>query len=1210
MCGEAWGSGTRGIPSPVIMSARGRVHLPERRRAVPRIFDNIDLKLVSALRENLPHASRMDVSVGYFNLRGWRLLDRLVEGLPEGDGDLPRCRLIVGMQRPPQEDLRRALSLVPDVEQMSNREALRLVKRATEEFREQLQLGAPTSEDERGLRRLSGQLRSGTLEVKLHLKHPLHAKLYLLHRESDPNLPAVGFVGSSNLTPSGLVRQGELNVDVLDHDATGKLASWFEDRWEDRWCVDITEELADLIDASWAREEPLSPYLLYLKIAYHLSQEARAGLGEFGVPRDFGGTLLDFQSAAVRIAAHHLNRRGGVMIGDVVGLGKTLMATALARVFQDDQGLETLIICPKNLVEMWEGYVARHRLIAKVLPITRAIQELPALRRYRLVILDESHNLRNSDGKRYRAIREYIAENDSRCILLSATPYNKTYRDLSAQLALFVPRDADLGVRPERAIKEVGETEFVRRHQAPLRSLAAFEHSEHPDDWRELMRMYLVRRTQSFVRDNYAETDPETGRRYLLFADGRRSYFPTRSPKTVPFSVADPDDPYATLYSTNVVDAVNALKLPRYGLGNYAVPAKKRASRRLAAGAATAGSGAALGVAPTAEEARVLEGLGRDGQRLMGFCRTNLFKRLESSGPAFLRSVDRHVMRNFVVVHAIENGLPIPIGPQESELLDGRASLDSASSDTDLELLDPEGGESAGTAFGADADSSLDGAANGGSRDGLLPEASEERYRKRAAEVYERYRGPLRSRFKWVSPALFKKSLADNLLADARAMVGVLAGFGGWDVRRDAKLQALLDLLTKTHPNEKVLVFSQFADTVGYLEGELKRRGVERLAGVTGNSEDPTALARRFSPKSNRAGTDGVPPVPEGEELRVLVSTDVLSEGQNLQDCAVVVNFDLPWAIIQLIQRAGRVDRLGQESEEILCYSFLPAEGVERIIGLRQRVGTRLRENAEVIGADETFFEDEADREALLALYHEKAGILEEDELDAEVDLASHAYQIWKNATDRDPSLLKVVPDLPDVVFATKGYRPSSGLPPGVLVYTKTAEGNDALAWVDGRGEAVTTSQLAILAAAECGSEEPALERRDDHHELVRRGVELTLEEGSALGGQLGRPSGARFRTYERLKRYADGVRGTLLDTDELRRALDDVYRHPLRQSATDALNRQLRGGIDDERLAELVLALREDGRLSVAHDGDGDAVDREPRIICSLGLLETRKEG
>ena len=191
---------------------------------MPRIFDNMDLTLVSALRENIPAATRVDVSVGYFNLRGWRLIDRLIEALPAAESS---CRLIVGMQHSPQEELRRALSLSKDGDRIDSKEARRLIKVATEEFREQLQIGAPTDADETGLRRLSAQLRSKKLVVKLHLRHPLHAKLYLVHRD-DPNLPAVGFVGSSNLTPSGLLRQGELNVDVLDQDSTEKLAHWFE----------------------------------------------------------------------------------------------------------------------------------------------------------------------------------------------------------------------------------------------------------------------------------------------------------------------------------------------------------------------------------------------------------------------------------------------------------------------------------------------------------------------------------------------------------------------------------------------------------------------------------------------------------------------------------------------------------------------------------------------------------------------------------------------------------------------------------------------------------------------------------------------------------------------------------------------------------------------------------------------------------------------
>ena len=141
---------------------------------------------------------------------------------------------------------------------------------------------------------------------------------------------------------------------------------------------------------------------------------------------------------------------------------------------------------------MWDDHRERYRMRARVLSMSRVLAELPDLRRYRLVLIDESHNLRNRAGKRYRAIQEYIRENESRCILLSATPYNKTYLDLSNQLRLFVPEDEDLGVRPERLLREIGETEFMRRHQAPVRSLAAFEQSPYADDWRELMRLYLV----------------------------------------------------------------------------------------------------------------------------------------------------------------------------------------------------------------------------------------------------------------------------------------------------------------------------------------------------------------------------------------------------------------------------------------------------------------------------------------------------------------------------------------------------------------------------------------------------------------------------------------------------------------------------------------------------------------------------------------------
>ncbi|MCX6906993.1 MAG: phospholipase D-like domain-containing protein, partial [Verrucomicrobia bacterium] len=866
---------------------------------MPRIFDNIAQELLPALRQTLELSDRSDFCVGYFNLRGWKALDALIEKWPGGDGH--QCRLLVGMQRLEEAELRDALQRVRQGELLDNATARRMREQAAKTFKDQLIWGCPTAEDEAALRRLSGQLRAQKVAVKLFLSHPLHAKLYLCFRNDGDN-PRTAYLGSSNLTFAGLSHQGELNVDVLDHDATTKLADWFKDRWSDRWCLDITTELADIIDESWARPDLPPPYHVYLKMAWHLSEEARESQHRYKLPKQLHQELFPFQRAAVLVAAGHLEKRGGVLLGDVVGLGKTFMATALARLMEDRHDLQTLILCPPNLVPMWKDYRERYGLRGRVMSLGKVVQDLPQLIRHRMVIVDESHNLRNREGQRYQAVRDYIAQNAEFTVLLSATPFNKEFTDVSNQLRLFLSDDDDLSIRPERWLRDCTAEDLAQLQVNP-KTLRAFECSPFADDWRDLMRLFLVRRTRSFIEKHYAEKDETRDRYFITYSDGRRAYFPRRVPRTIKFDIdkGDQSDQYAALFSPAVVDTIGNLHLPRYGLQKYLHDNPQPP--------------------PDAAEAVLLADLNRAGKRLLGYVKTNLFKRLESSGHSFLLSLQRHILRNQILLHALANAKPLPIGTQLGDVLD---VSDAEEAELALALEHTSG-----------------------------PLQTEVDFKARAAALYKLLATTQQSKFRWVRHGLFNDALAEHLRADAEALRAVLVQAGEWNAGRDAKLKKLLRLVTQKHKTDKVLIFSQFADTVRYLEKQLNAAGVTHFRAVTGDDPDPTAAAWAFSPRSNRRN------ISPADEIRVLLATDVLSEGQNLQDSAIVVNFDLPWAIIRLIQRAGRVDRIGQEALTVTCYTFLPADGVNLIIHLRDRLRHRLKQSEEILGTDDVFFDED-----------------------------------------------------------------------------------------------------------------------------------------------------------------------------------------------------------------------------------------------------------
>ena len=1120
-----------------------------------KINENIETKFSEGLQGIVTNVGvkRVDFCAGYFNLRGWNLVVNQVDSLVgdyvyENDNRIFRkCRLLIGMHRPDEELIRQLYTELPlpDANYVSQCK-LEIVRH----FRRQLQLGMPTKQDEFTLRRLSAQMKDEKVCVKLYLREPLHAKLYLAHRPDDNFNKIQAIMGSSNLTYSGLTKQGELNAEFGDSDSAEKLSHWFDDRWEDKFSLDITKELIEIIDNSWAGDKEISPYYIYLKTAYHLSEEARSGIKGFVIPNEFKNDLFDFQQTAVKIAAQHLNneKRGGAMIGDVVGLGKTITACAIAKMYENTFGSNTLIICPANLQDMWGKYRKQYDLKADIRSMAKPI-DVDNARFYKLIIVDESHNLRNSQGMRYRNIRDLIQKQDCKVLLLTATPYNKRYKDLSSQLRLFVDDDTDLGIRPEAYIREIGgERRFSEKHEDFIRSIKAFERSECQEDWLELMKLFLIRRTRTFIKDNYAKTDPKNGRKYLEFKDGHKSYFPERVPKAVKFPTEEGDQ-YSRLYSKEMINLMDSLKLPRYGLIHYLDEKKAETASKY--------------------EKSLIDNLSRAGERMMGFCKSTFFKRIDSSGYSFLLTLYRHILRNAVFIYAIDNKLQLPISDENSFPEDFTDDADMNNS----------------TDNGDERDMGIDGESN------LMIPNDMEIYKKKAEPYYNSLIG--KNNVQWIDAKYFKRTLKQQLKKDCERLIAMIDLCGAWNPQTDQKLNELESLLKHTHPTDKVIVFTQYSDTANYIFNQLQKRGFGQIEKATGSTTNPTAIVERFSPLSNKAD------VAAEKELRVLIATDVLSEGQNLQDAHVIINYDLPWAIIRLIQRAGRVDRIDQSSEQIYCYSFFPADKVEEIINLRTRLNERINENAGIVGSDEVFFE--GNEQNLRDMYNEKSGGLDDDE-DIDVDLGSQAYQIWKNATDANPELKRIIPTIPNIAYSTK--KADNGIGDGVITYARTYNDFDVLTWYNAKGEIVSQSQKRILQAMACPINEPYLPPQDNHLLLVEKAIKGIKNENTNVVGSLGSRFSTRRKLYDLLDHYYNqplNIFYTQEKKDMLKLVIDQIYNYPILENSKFILGRMMRTSNTHDEIIETVIEMYENANL--CRIDEEKTKHKEPTIICSMGL-------
>ena len=663
------------------------------------------------------------------------------------------------------------------------------------------------------------------------------------------------------------------------------------------------------------------------------------------------------------------------------------------------------------------------------------------------------------------------------------------------------------------------------------------------------MKLFLIRRTRTFIKDNYAKTDPTNGRKYLEFKNGHKSYFPDRIPKAVKFKTVDGDQ-YSRLYSEQMIGLMENLKLPRYGLIHYLDEKKAEAASKY--------------------ENDLIANLSRAGERMMGFCKSTFFKRIDSSGFSFLITLFRHILRNAVYIYAINNKLKLPISDENTF---PENFIDDADIN-DIFTNDDENDEYS-------------------SGDNLIMVPNDMRiYIDKAKEYYNGLIG--KNNVQWIDSKYFKRTLKQQLKKDCEQLIAMINLCDAWNPQTDQKLNELENLLSDKHKEDKVVVFTQYSDTANYVYYQLKKRGFKHIEKVTGSTKNPTDVVDRFSPISNKAD------VSTENELHVLIATDVLSEGQNLQDSHVIVNYDLPWAIIRLIQRAGRVDRIDQSSEQIYCYSFFPADKVENIIRLRTRLNDRINENAGIVGSDEVFFE--GNKQNLCDMYNEKSGSLDEDEDDVDVDLGSQAFQIWKNATDANPDLKRIIPEIPNIAYSTK--KTNSVIEDGVITYARTYNDFDVLTWYNAKGDIVSQSQKRILQAMACSISEPCLPAQENHFSLVEKAVKGIKNENTNVGGILGSRFSTKRKVYELLNHYYEqplNIFYTQEKKELLKFAIDQIYNYPLLENSKFILGRMMRTGNTHDDIVDTVIEMFENANLCRI---DEDKIKhKDPVIICSMGL-------
>ncbi len=909
------------------------------------VIDNNKIFLKDVLLDTLPNVESADFALGYFFISGFNVIIEPVK-------KLKKLRLLISntTNRQTAEALiegfktLRAIKKEIDDQKLPNQTKKELLKKdANENVKKSLELMEQTSDDHNVVTQLIEMMKSKKIEVRIYSKEKLHAKAYLFDLEKRfqqaTGQKGVGIVGSSNLSLAGIQHSSELNLRTshpADYDA---LKKWFEELWKEG--LEYTEDFQIILEKSWAGKTR-TPYEIYLKGIYHEIKDRYEGDHE--IDRIWGSAfpkLYPFQDTAVKQALSMFELYGGVIIGDVVGLGKTFIGTALLK-YLELQGYRPLIICPPHLIEMWEKFCSQYEVNAKILSrgkLSREDFELYQDYKFRdrdLVLIDESHHFRNSNSRQYENLHTFMSARDAKGILLTATPFSNSAEDIKNQIMLFHSS-------PETTIPpaEGNLDKYFRKIKNGDADLV------------DLLRNIMIRRTRRFILNQWGKKD-DSGRLYLEIGKYEKLYFPNREMVTTSYDIGKV---YNKRYDS-ILEYISGdrLTFARYSPGLY--------------------------LKSQYQNQKPYNELKTTGPKLVALMRHLLLKRMESSQQSFRKSIANLINVHTIFLNMLEKNI-LPIGKVSQKEM-----YETALNEPDW--IDDE-----------------------------------EKINEMAKKIIEG------EDFKYNIKAFDIELLKQDVRSDLEILSLIEGLINRITHKTDDKLHRLQKLLDE-NSGKKILVFSEFATTVDYLNQYITWKGDKRK--VDSGTTNTLEILRRFDPYNNKFDFDAndkssVNTIKKSEQVSLIIATDVLSEGVNLQAGEIVINYDFHWNPTRLIQRAGRVDRIGSKHETIKIINFLPDPQIEEDLGLEKIVSHKIDEIQRIIGEDTKILKEteNINSEDIYAVYGGDESILDKAEANNLLE-PSEFENIINDIQINNPKFWEEFQQIPDGVRSAEGNSEDGNL--------------------------------------------------------------------------------------------------------------------------------------------------------------------------------------